>query len=70
MWELDIGQQNALPDDLCLKLRQDENEQGQSEDYYNSEDQRKSEDDRDDESEKDFTACSAEDCGYCGHCDY
>lgn len=24
----------------------------------------------DDESEKDFTACSAEDCGYCGHCRY
>lgn len=23
-----------------------------------------------DESEKDFTACSAEDCGYCGHCKY
>ena len=22
------------------------------------------------ESEKDFTACSAEDCGYCGHCSY
>lgn len=24
----------------------------------------------DDGSEKDFTACSAEDCGYCGHCRY
>ncbi len=24
----------------------------------------------DDGSEKDFTACSAEDCGYCGHCGY
>ncbi|KAE9979740.1 hypothetical protein EG327_006903 [Venturia inaequalis] len=24
----------------------------------------------DSESEKDFTACSAEDCGYCGHCSY
>lgn len=24
----------------------------------------------DDESEKDYTACSAEDCGYCGHCRY
>ncbi|KAL9620614.1 MAG: hypothetical protein Q9160_004868 [Pyrenula sp. 1 TL-2023] len=24
----------------------------------------------DDESEKDFTACSADDCGYCGHCKY
>ena len=24
----------------------------------------------DDESEKDYTACSAEDCGYCGHCSY
>ena len=24
----------------------------------------------DDESEKDFTACSADDCGYCGHCSY
>ena len=23
-----------------------------------------------DGSEKDFTACSADDCGYCGHCDY
>jgi hypothetical protein len=29
-------------------------------DYYKS----------DDESEKDFTACSADDCGYCGHCTY
>lgn len=27
-------------------------------------------DDWDSESEKDFTACSAEDCGYCGHCSY
>ncbi|KAF4541080.1 Geranylgeranyl pyrophosphate synthetase [Lasiodiplodia theobromae] len=26
--------------------------------------------DSDDESEKDFTACSADDCGYCGHCRY
>ncbi|TLD32093.1 hypothetical protein E2P81_ATG07583 [Venturia nashicola] len=26
--------------------------------------------DWDSESEKDFTACSAEDCGYCGHCSY
>ena len=24
----------------------------------------------DDERSMDFTACSAEDCGYCGHCDY
>jgi hypothetical protein len=24
----------------------------------------------DDGSEKDFTACSADDCGYCGHCTY
>ena len=22
------------------------------------------------DSMKDFTACSASDCGYCGHCDY
>ncbi|KAF2233486.1 hypothetical protein EV356DRAFT_524461 [Viridothelium virens] len=29
------------------------------EDWYQSE-----------ESEKDYTACSAEDCGYCGHCSY
>ena len=21
-------------------------------------------------SDKDYTACSLEDCGYCGHCDY
>ncbi|KAL4944389.1 hypothetical protein BDV06DRAFT_210304 [Aspergillus oleicola] len=28
------------------------------------------EEDLDSGSEKDFTACSAEDCGYCGHCDY
>ena len=26
--------------------------------------------DWDEGSEKDFTACSAEDCGYCGHCSY
>ena len=26
--------------------------------------------DGDTESEKDYTACSAEDCGYCGHCGY
>ena len=24
----------------------------------------------DDESGKDFTACSGDDCGWCGHCDY
>ncbi len=24
----------------------------------------------DTQSEKVFTACSADDCGYCGHCDY
>ncbi|KAF2127933.1 hypothetical protein P153DRAFT_376859 [Dothidotthia symphoricarpi CBS 119687] len=28
------------------------------------------EDDSSDEEEKDFTACSAEDCGYCGRCTY
>jgi hypothetical protein len=26
--------------------------------------------DWDDEEEKDFTACSADSCGYCGHCSY
>ncbi|KAI9788632.1 MAG: hypothetical protein M1816_006778 [Peltula sp. TS41687] len=25
---------------------------------------------QDDDSDKDYTACSAEDCGYCGHCRY
>ena len=30
------------------------------EDYY----------DWDEGSDKDFTACSADDCGYCGHCSY
>ena len=25
---------------------------------------------RDSESPTDFTACSADDCGYCGHCSY
>jgi len=33
-------------------------------DWYEDDTERKS----DDESEEDFTACSAEDCGYCGHC--
>jgi hypothetical protein len=70
IWELDIGHQSALPDDLCLKLMKHENEQGQSDDYEEFEDRCDSEDDRDCESEKDFTACSAEDCGYCGHCGY
>ncbi|KAK0613522.1 hypothetical protein B0T14DRAFT_436537 [Immersiella caudata] len=38
--------------------------------YYDSDSDR---DDRlswDEGSEKDFTACSADDCGYCGHCPY
>lgn len=70
IWEHDIGHQRPLPDDLCLKLGQDENEQRQSEDYEDFEDRRDSEDDLDSESEKDFTACSAEDCGYCGRCGY
>jgi len=82
--ELDISHQNALPNDLCLKLREekgleDENDgwkqMGQGspardfrEDYDFEGDQ--DYDDRDDESDKDFTACSSEDCGNCGHCDY
>jgi len=36
-------------------------EDGNYDDYYRE---------WDEESEKDFTACSADDCGYCGHCDY
>ena len=79
IWELDLSHQGALPDDLCHKLReedlQDDNdrskqtEQGDFDrDYDDFEDREYC--DEEDESEKDFTACSSEDCGYCGHCGY
>ena len=84
IWALDDSHQSALPDDLCLKLTEhkgfeDENELEQlgrgtppdycAEDYKdfgNDHDY----DDWDNESDKDFTACSSEDCGNCGHCNY
>lgn len=85
IWELDISHKSALPDDLCLKLKEDkgledENEgwkqlgrgtpaKDRAEDYNDSGDDQDG-DGRDDESDKDFTACSSEDCGHCGHCDY
>jgi hypothetical protein len=37
---------------------------------YDSESDRKYQLSWDEGSEKDFTACSADDCGYCGHCSY
>jgi len=59
---------SALPEDLQLKLQGN----GDSEKYYDWDDDqglldsgRKSE-----ESDKDYTACSSEVCGYCGHCRY
>ena len=84
IWELDISHQNALPDDLCLKLREDKGLEDENDgwkhigqgnpardfrednDFEGDQDY----DDRHDESDKDFTACSSEDCGNCGHCDY
>ena len=85
IWELDDSHQSALPDDLCLKLTEDKGFEDEDEgserlgrgtppDYF-AEDYNDLEDDRyydgwDDESDKDFTACSSEHCGNCGHCDY
>ena len=80
IWELDISHQSALPDDLCHKLREedleDENDRSKQtgpgvfgEDYDDSEDDYVYYD-GEDESDKDFTACSSEHCGNCGHCDY
>lgn len=42
---------------------------GEDDDYFESNDEH---DDRDysSDEEKDFTACSSEDCGYCGRCRY
>lgn len=84
VWELDAGYRSALPDDLCHKLRgkdlEDDHDRTKKTgraspvddfggDYDGFEDDHEYYD-REDESDKDFTACSAEDCGYCGHCDY
>jgi len=46
---------------------------GRMDDYYDEDFDHGSNDDYgfgSPESEKDYTACSASDCGYCGHCDY
>lgn len=84
IWELDSSHQNALPDDLCLKLREEKSLEDENDGWkqmgqgnpardfredYDFEDEQDY-DDRDDESDKDFTACSPNDCGNCGHCDY
>ena len=83
IWELDGSNQGALPDDLSKKLSKEDLEKedhcftepgnlasdddeiyycdGECEDYYKEDD---------DESDKDYTACNADDCGYCGHCHY
>lgn len=43
--------------------KDDDNDDGFANDFF--------EESLDDEqSDKDYTVCSAEDCGYCGHCDY
>ena len=84
IWELDINHQSALPEDLCHKLREEgvEGESDRSkqtgqgryerdlgEDSDDFEDAYEY-DDGEDESDKNFTACSSEHCGNCGHCDY
>lgn len=83
IWELDISHQSALHTDLCRKLEgkdlEDEDERSKHtgqvnlardfcEDYDDLKDDY--EDYEKDEDEKGFTACSSENCGYCGHCDY
>ncbi|KAL9068302.1 MAG: hypothetical protein Q9157_006552 [Trypethelium eluteriae] len=62
-----IAPQSPLDEDKGRGLEEDDLDYaagggvmiGSDEDWYQSE-----------ESEKDYTACSAEDCGYCGHCSY
>ncbi|KAL8714539.1 MAG: hypothetical protein Q9220_001487 [cf. Caloplaca sp. 1 TL-2023] len=47
-----------------------DSDEPQGQGHYRSFRETFSSDDEDDVGEKDFTACSAEDCGYCGHCDH
>lgn len=85
IWELDISHQSALPADLCRKLGgkdlEDEDERSKHTGQVNfARDLWEDDDDDDlkddygysdtDESIKDYTACSSEHCGNCGHCDY
>jgi hypothetical protein len=48
----------------------DDGSQGQDVHYISESDDENVTFGWDEGSEKDFTACSAEDCGYCGHCSY
>jgi hypothetical protein len=68
---VDSGKLEKVAD--CFKASHPEDDgnmdNDDGEDFYN--DHRYDDFSRsDDESEKDFTACSADDCGYCGHCTY
>jgi len=60
---------NNIDDNLIWRARdeRDSHEFGDGEYRYSYSDQER---DDDSQSEKDFTACSASDCGYCGHCKY
>lgn len=78
--ELGNDHPGALPEDLASKLReasQDKDDRGQSDHSPRSDDNDGGggysfqDDEYESEgSENDYTACSSEDCGYCGHCRY
>ncbi len=73
IWELDSGHQSALPDDLCLKLHIGSghlDEDSLAEHHAHDSEDEDDFVDANDESDRDYTACSSEDCGYCGHCSY
>ena len=83
--EQDTDEHQVLPLELKLRWMKDgpsEGKQSESDDESTGseafptvtsdvgDDGRRSDFDSDEESEKDYTACSADSCGYCGHCSY
>ena len=83
--EQDTDEHDVLPPELKLRWMEDgpfEGKQPESDDNSTgsgafaaagsdiSDDGRGFGFDSDEESEKDYTACSADSCGYCGHCSY
>ncbi|KAI4092634.1 MAG: hypothetical protein LQ339_007857 [Xanthoria mediterranea] len=83
--EQDTDEHDVLPPELKLRWMEDGPSEGKQPESDNnstgseafpavesdiSDDGRRFGFDSDEESEKDYTACSADSCGYCGHCSY
>lgn len=67
---LEVGQTlSAATHARWRNQREDSSSESEASPYVGDEDHSVSYSE-DEESEKDFTACSADDCGYCGHCSY